>query len=49
VITIEGDQAVSRSYLHGVHVGSTPFEHWDGGGWYDATYRRTPKGGSSSP
>jgi len=43
-ITIEGDAATSRSYLQAVHVGETPFEHWDGGGWYDSTYRRTAQG-----
>ena len=43
-ITLAGDEAASRSYLQAVHVGATPFEHWDGGGWYDATYRRTPQG-----
>ncbi|MDF1552280.1 MAG: nuclear transport factor 2 family protein [Deferrisomatales bacterium] len=43
-IEIEGDSATSRSYLQAVHVGPTPFDHWDGGGWYDCTYRRTPEG-----
>ena len=43
-IRIDGDQASSRSYLQAVHVGPTPFEHWDAGGWYDCTYRRTPEG-----
>ena len=43
-IVIDGDTATSRSYLQAVHVGETPFEHWDGGGWYDSTYRRTAQG-----
>jgi hypothetical protein len=43
-IRIEGDKASSRSYLQAVHIGRTPYEHWDGGGWYDCTYRRTPDG-----
>jgi len=43
-ITIDGATAASRSCLQAVHVGATPFEHWDGGGWYDSTYRRTPQG-----
>jgi hypothetical protein len=43
-ITIEGDTAVSRSYLQAVHVGARPSEHWDAGGWYDCSYRRTDVG-----
>jgi len=43
-ITIDGDTASSRSYLQAVHVGSSPFDHWDAGGWYDCEYRRTPEG-----
>lgn len=43
-ITVDGDTAASRSCLQAVHVGATPFDHWDGGGWYDSTYRRTPQG-----
>jgi hypothetical protein len=43
-ITIDGDSASSRSYLQAVHVGSTPNDHWDGGGWYDCSYRRTDAG-----
>jgi ketosteroid isomerase-like protein len=43
-ITIAGDTAESRSYLQAVHVGATQTEHWDAGGWYDCTYRRTPEG-----
>jgi len=43
-ITIDGATAASRSCLQAVHVGATPFEHWDGGGWYDSTCRRTPQG-----
>lgn len=43
-ITIAGDSASSRSYLLAVHVGATPSEHWDAGGWYDCTYRRTAAG-----
>nr|WP_320134098.1 nuclear transport factor 2 family protein [uncultured Holophaga sp.] len=43
-IVVEGDEARSRSYLQAVHIGETPFEHWDGGGWYDCTYRRTSHG-----
>ncbi len=43
-IGITGDTAVSRSYLQAVHVGETPFDHWDAGGWYDCTYVRTTEG-----
>jgi hypothetical protein len=43
-IRIEGDAASSRSYLQAVHVGETLFDHWDGGGWYDCTFRRTAEG-----
>jgi hypothetical protein len=43
-IAIDGDTASSRSYLQAVHVGSSPFDHWDAGGWYDCEYRRTPEG-----
>lgn len=43
-IAINGDMASSRSYLQAVHVGDSPFDHWDAGGWYDCEYRRTPKG-----
>ena len=43
-ISIEGDSAVSRSYLQAVHVGATPMDHWDAGGWYDCSYRRTAAG-----
>jgi len=43
-ITIQGDTATSRSYLQAVHIGETPHDHWDGGGWYDSTYQRTPQG-----
>ena len=43
-ISIEGDTAVSRSYLQAVHVGATPMDHWDAGGWYDCSYRRTAAG-----
>ncbi|HEX8925041.1 MAG TPA: nuclear transport factor 2 family protein [Terriglobales bacterium] len=43
-IAIAGDSATSRSYLQAVHIGKTPFEHWDGGGWYDCTYARTSDG-----
>lgn len=43
-ITIDGDRASSRSYLQAVHVGSSPFDHWDAGGWYDCEYRRTSEG-----
>jgi ketosteroid isomerase-like protein len=43
-ITITGDTAVSHSYLQAVHVGKTPLDHWDAGGWYDCEYRRTPGG-----
>jgi ketosteroid isomerase-like protein len=43
-ITINGDTASSRSYLQAVHVGATPLDHWDGGGWYDSSYRRTAAG-----
>lgn len=41
-ITIDGDTAVTRSYLHGVHLfGDSTFHHADGAGWYDCTLRRT--------
>jgi len=43
-ITIAGDTAMSRSYLQAVHVGATPLDHWDAGGWYDCNYIRTPDG-----
>lgn len=43
-ITIDKDTASSRSYLQAVHVGASPFDHWDAGGWYDCEYRRTPEG-----
>jgi len=43
-ITIAGDTAMSHSYLQAVHVGATPMEHWDAGGWYDCNYIRTPEG-----
>ena len=43
-ITIEEDTASSRSYLQAVHVGDSPFDHWDAGGWYDCEYRRTQEG-----
>jgi len=43
-IEVQGDAASSRSYLQAVHIGATPHDHWDGGGWYDSTYRRTPQG-----
>jgi ketosteroid isomerase-like protein len=43
-ITVTGDTAVSRSYLHAVHVRESPFDHWDAGGWYDCSYARTPEG-----
>jgi ketosteroid isomerase-like protein len=41
-ITVTGDTATSRSYLHGVHLlsGDT-FHHADGSGWYDCALRRT--------
>jgi hypothetical protein len=43
-ITITGNIAMSRSYLQAVHVGVTPLDHWDAGGWYDCNYVRTPDG-----
>jgi ketosteroid isomerase-like protein len=45
-ITIDGDAASSRSYLHAVHVpdGDDLDRHGDVGGWYDCSYRRTPDG-----
>ena len=45
-IHIDGDTAVSRSYLLGAHVlpGGDIKAHADGAGWYDCTYRRTPQG-----
>jgi hypothetical protein len=43
-ITIDGDQADSRSYLQAVHVGSKPTEHWTAGGWYECRYARTTQG-----
>lgn len=43
-ITITGDTAISRSYLHVAHVRDNPFDHWDAGGWYDCSYVRTSEG-----
>jgi ketosteroid isomerase-like protein len=44
-ITIDGDHATTRSYLHGVHLlGGGSFHHADGAGWYDCTLRRTADG-----
>jgi hypothetical protein len=43
-ITINKDTATSRSYLQAIHVGASPFDHWDAGGWYDCRYQRTPEG-----
>lgn len=43
-IIIHGDTASSRSYLQAVHVGRSPFDHWDAGGWYDCEYRRSVEG-----
>ncbi len=43
-ITINGDQASSRSYLQAVHVGPSPLDHWSAGGWYDSSYLRTRTG-----
>ena len=41
-ITITGDTATTRSYLHGVHMlGADTFHHADGSGWYDCALRRT--------
>jgi hypothetical protein len=43
-ISVDGDQAESRSYLQAVHVGPKPADHWTAGGWYDCCYIRTPEG-----
>jgi 3-phenylpropionate/cinnamic acid dioxygenase small subunit len=43
-IAIDGDTANSRSYLLAAHVRSRPDDHWDVGGWYDCSYRRTAQG-----
>lgn len=43
-IEITGYTATSRSYLQAVHVGKTPLDHWDAGGWYDCIYARTSYG-----
>jgi hypothetical protein len=43
-ISIEGDQARSRSYLQAVHVAAMPVDHWTVGGWYDSRFLRTPQG-----
>jgi hypothetical protein len=43
-ITIDGDEANSRSYLQAVHVGTAPADHWTAGGWYDCRYIRTTDG-----
>jgi hypothetical protein len=43
-IEINGDTALARSYLQAVHVGKTPSDHWDAGGWYDCTFERTSAG-----
>lgn len=41
-ITITGDTATTRSYLHGLHLRSDdPYDHADGLGWYDCALRRT--------
>jgi ketosteroid isomerase-like protein len=41
-ITITGDTATTRSYLHGLHLRSDdPHDHADGMGWYDCTLTRT--------
>ena len=39
-ITVEGDEARSRSYLQAVHVRDKPTDHWMAGGWYDCRFRR---------
>ncbi len=43
-ITINGDEASSRSYLQAVHVRDKPTDHWTAGGWYECRCRRTPQG-----
>ena len=43
-IEVDGDTARSRSYLLATHVRESLPDHWQAGGWYDNTYRRTAKG-----
>lgn len=49
-ITVDGDSATTRSYLHGVHLLADDsghrdsFRHADGSGWYDCGLRRTADG-----
>ena len=43
-ISIDGETAHSRSYLHAVHVRSAANDHWSAGGWYDCEYVRSPQG-----
>ncbi|MEC3975481.1 nuclear transport factor 2 family protein [Amycolatopsis sp. H20-H5] len=44
-ITITGDTATTRSYLHGLHLlGGGSADHADGAGWYDCAVRRTAGG-----
>lgn len=45
-ISIDGDVARSRHYLHSSHIPDEdePMRHSDVGGWYDADYRRTVDG-----
>lgn len=46
LIEVDGDSAASRSYLQAVHVldAADRRTHWDVGGWYDCSYRRTAEG-----
>ncbi|MEV1080012.1 nuclear transport factor 2 family protein [Streptomyces sp. NPDC050211] len=41
-ITVDDDEAASRSYLHAVHLPeeADPTHWWSVGGWYDNTYLR---------
>jgi hypothetical protein len=46
-ITIDGDQARSRSYLQAVHVGAKPVAHWSVGGCTTAAIFARHKVGNS--
>ena len=45
-ITVDGDEATTRSYLIAAHLldESDPSRHADGAGWYRCRLRRTPEG-----
>ena len=43
-IRVDGDRAISVSYLQAVHVREVPTDHWSAGGWYECDYLRTAQG-----